>query len=147
MASNLRDVRQIANYQFGEGVGKVLFPDGVEFTYTKSDRVRQIYLDGSHVATLKTSGRFSLGRRGASLLHENVDPPSLRVRFGEESEPFLRDGRNGFAKFVQEVDPEVRCRDEVVITGPGDELLGAGRAELSAREMKEFGRGVAVKQR
>ncbi|MFB6283965.1 MAG: PUA domain-containing protein [Halobacteria archaeon] len=147
MASDLYDLRTIADYQFGGGVGKLLFPEEVNFTYTKSDRIRQVTLGNRHVATLKTTGRFTLGVKGAELIRRETEPPEHRVVFGNESIPFLEDGRNGFAKFVRKTDPKLRSRDEVLITGPGDSLLGTGRTEMSSKEMLEFDRGVAVKQR
>jgi archaeosine-15-forming tRNA-guanine transglycosylase len=68
----------------------------------------------------------------------------MRVEFGDESISFLRDGRNGFAKFVVRVDDEIRAGDEVLITGPDDEFVTTGRAELCADEMHDFETGVAV---
>ncbi len=69
------------------------------------------------------------------------------MEFGEESVPYIRDGRNGMAKFVVDVDPELRALDEVIVVGPGDEFISAGRAELSPGEMMDFDSGVAVKTR
>jgi len=66
-----------------------------------------------------------------------------RVAVGAESVPYVRDGRNAFAKFVREVDAAVRPGDEVLVTHAGD-LLAVGRAELPAGAMADFDTGVAV---
>lgn len=140
----MREARRIADYQFGGGAGEALFRDAVEFRTSRSGRTRQVIDEGERVATLKASGRFTLGELGARRLHEVFEAPRLRVEFGEESVPYLEDGKNGFAKFVRCVDAGVRARDEVLVTGPGDELLASGRAELSAGEMLDFDIGMAV---
>ena len=66
---------------------------------------------------------------------------------GDDSEPFVRDGRNVFAKFVRTVDPAVRPGDEVLVEHHDGALLAVGRAELSAAAMGDFGTGVAVSVR
>ncbi|XGI83915.1 PUA domain-containing protein [Halorutilales archaeon Cl-col2-1] len=142
--ANLETAKTIADYQFGRKAGDVLFSEDSEFTTSKSGRIRQVKEDGERIATLKNDGKFTLSFEGAQRLHEAFEPPKLRVRFGDESIPYLEDGRNGFAKFVTDVDDEIRARDEVLVTGPDDELVTTGRAELSAVEMRDFDSGVAV---
>lgn len=142
----LTKVRRVADYQFGRGAGEALFPDreSVGFKLSRTGRVSQVLSGGDRLATLKTDGRFTLSDAGGERLHAAFDPPRMRVEFGDESLPYLRDGRNGFAKFVERVDDEVRARDEVLVTGPGDEFVTTGRAELCAHEMRDFDTGVAV---
>ena len=141
---DLSKVRVVADYQFGRGAGDAVFPDDAEFKNTRTGRVSQVLHDGERLATLKTDGRLTLSDAGGARLHDAFDAPRMRVEFGEESVPYLRDGRNGFAKFVERVDDDVRARDEVLVTGPGDGFVTTGRAELSADEMLDFGTGVAV---
>lgn len=60
----------------------------------------------------------------------------------------MADGENAFAKFVVKADPAIRPGDEVlVVHEEGANLLGVGRAELSATGMSDFDRGVAVSVR
>jgi len=47
---NLKKVRVIADYQFGKGCGKALFPDGVTFLLSRTNRVRQIMNNGQRIA-------------------------------------------------------------------------------------------------
>lgn len=146
VSDNLTKVRRVADYQFGRGAGEALFPDdgSVEFKLSRTGRVSQVLLKGDRLATLKTDGRLTLSDAGGERLHEAFDPPRLRVEFGDESVSYLRDGRNGFAKFVARVDDAVRARDEVLVTGPNDEFVTTGRSELCAQEMRDFDTGVAV---
>lgn len=141
---DLTKVRRVADYQFGKGAGEAIFPDEAEFKKSRTGRVSQVLLDGSRLATLKTDGRLTLSDLGGERLHSRFDPPRMRVEFGDESVPYLRDGRNGFAKFVERVDDSIRARDEVLVTGPDDSFVTTGRAELCAEEMRDFGTGVAV---
>jgi len=144
VSDNLTKVRRVADYQFGRGAGEALFPESVEFKLSRTGRVSQVLLDGERLATLKTDGRFTLSDTGGERLHAALEPPRMRVEFGDESVSFLRDGRNGFAKFVVRVDDEIRAGDEVLVTGPDDEFVTTGRAELCAKEMGDFETGVAV---
>lgn len=60
---------------------------------------------------------------------------------------FIRDGGNVFAKHVFDVDPDIRCGDEVIVVDKKDTLLGTGRASLCPSEILEFDRGPAVEVR
>lgn len=138
-------LRIVADYQFGAGAGAALLPDTpMEVERSSSGRPRQLVADGGRIASYNTDGRLTLGLEGGRRLHAALEPPAARVTVGEESEPFVRDGKNAFAKFVLDVDPSVRPSDEVVVVGPEDRLLGVGRAELSAEGMLAFETGMAV---
>ena len=140
------DLRTVADYQFGRGVGEALLPsdESPDVERSRSGRPRQITTPDGRVATFLTDGRLSIGIEGGRRILGATDPPTYRVVVGEESEPFVRDGKNAFAKFVLDVDPVVRSGDEVLVVNGADDLLGVGRAELSARSMADFGTGMAV---
>jgi uncharacterized protein with predicted RNA binding PUA domain len=139
-------LRTIAEYQFGRDAGRALFPRGEsrEYKRTTSGRVAQVLADQGRLVSLGLDGRFTLGLEGGRRLLAAVDPPACRVAVGEESEPFVRDGKNAFAKFVTAVDDDVRSGDEVAVVDGDDVLLGVGRAELSAPAMRDFETGMAV---
>lgn len=162
----LADLRRSANYQFGRAAGEALLPPDGEFAAirTRSGRIEQCYAVGDAAAadgtdadgppadgeppgerlfTQGTDGRFVLSVEGGRRLAGGLDHPAYRVVVGEESVEFVREGRNAFAKFVREVGPAVRPGDEVVVVHDGD-VLGVGRAELSADAMGDFDTGVAV---
>jgi uncharacterized protein with predicted RNA binding PUA domain len=99
------------------------------------------------VVSYGTDGRFTLGLDGGRRLVAALPAPAARVVVGAESEPFVRDGKNAFAKFVRAVDDDVRPRDEVAVVDADGAVLGVGRAELSADAMRDFETGMAVKVR
>ncbi|MEM1579341.1 MAG: PUA domain-containing protein [Archaeoglobaceae archaeon] len=148
MVDNLRIVRVIADYQLGFGAGKVLFPNTCEFLLSKNGKIRQILDSGIRIATLKAdSGLLTLSIEGARRLHKFFPFPKLRVVVANDVADFIAMGRSVFAKHVVEVDRKIRANDEVLVVNEKDELLATGKAILSAYEMLELKKGVAVKIR
>jgi len=145
----LDELRTIADYQFGAGAGAALFPPGeaIEIRRSSSGRPRQLVADGQRLLSYGVDGRFTLGIAGGRRLAAAFDRPRCRVGVGDDSEPFVREGKNAFAKFVSEVDPEIRPGDEVLVVHDRGDLLAVGRAELSAEAMADFDSGMAVKVR
>jgi len=147
MPTDVDALRTVADYQFGSGAGEALFAGEVLVQRTSSGRPQQIVADGERVVSYGTDGRFTLGVAGGRRLRDALEPPAGRVVVGDDSEPFVREGRNVFAKFVGDVDPAVRPGDEVLVEHYDGELLAVGRAELSADAIREFDTGMAVKVR
>ncbi len=145
----LRQLKAVAQYQFGNEFDEVLAPDTVLVTFSKNtNKIREILLDGKRLATLRaTDGLYSLGLEGARRIIQYVKSPKRRVIVQSDVSEFIADGRNVFAKHVMKVDPEIMPEDEVVIVNEQDELLAVGRAQLSAEYMLAFQKGVAVKVR
>ena len=165
-------LRTVADYQFGAGAGRALFAPPVVVRHTSSGRPEQVLVAsgaagaerdangeaGARLVSYGIDGRFTLGAEGGRRLHAALprDPPAYRVFVGDDSEPFVREGRNAFAKFVVAADPDIRPGDEVLVvherareregTADGD-LLAVGRAELPADAMLDFETGMAVKVR
>jgi len=142
-------IRAVADYQFGKGVGAVLFPETVEVRYSRATgRIRYVYLDGKRLATLRpTDGFFSLSIRGAKRIAENAESAKCFVRAKEDVSEFIADGGDVFAVHVVEADDEIRSKDEVIVVDREGRVLAVGRAVLSGEEMKAFKVGVAVKVR
>lgn len=69
------------------------------------------------------------------------------VTVNKEAEPFVREGKSIFAKFVLDADEAIRANDEVLVLSNEGNLIANGRAVLGAKEMLEFKRGVAVENR
>ncbi len=145
----LRKIRSVADYQFGKGVGKIVFPEDVEIARSKgTGRIRYVYLDGKRLVTLRpTDGLFSLSLEGARRIVDGVKPLRMWVRVEKEAEPFIIRGRSVFAKHVVDADEEIRPKEEVIIVDEENEVLAVGKSILTGREMKAFKRGVAVKVR
>jgi uncharacterized protein with predicted RNA binding PUA domain len=147
--TTMAQLRTIADYQFGSGAGDALFPADVDLEVHRSasGRPRQVHRNGGRLVTLGTDGRFTLGLEGGRQLAAVLGPADYRVIVGDESEPFVRDGKNVFAKFVKAVDEAVRAGDEVLIEHRDGALIAVGRAELDATSMLDFETGMAVKIR
>ncbi len=144
----LRTVRVIADYQFGPGAGKALFPQSCEFLLSSTGRIRQVLDNGVRIATLKAdTGLLTLSIEGAKRLHEFFDYPKLRVCVLNEVSEFIAAGKSVFSKHVVDVDESIRPGEEVLVVNEDDILLATGRAVLSAEEMLDFERGVAVEVR
>jgi len=141
-----RMLARVADYQFGAGAGEALFGDreALEITRSTSGRPRQVHAPDGRLVTYNTDGRFTLGVEGGRRLVDALAEPAYRVVVGDDSEPFVRDGKNVFAKFVQTLDPDVRPGDEVAVVHEDGDVLGVGRAELPAEDMLTFETGMAV---
>ncbi|WP_312911540.1 PUA domain-containing protein [Natronosalvus caseinilyticus] len=143
------DLRTIADYQFGSGAGAALFPPDEDrrIERTTSGRPQQIHADRGRVVSFGTDGRFTLGLEGGRRLHDALEPPAYRVVVDDESEPFVRDGKNVFSKFVLETGPKIRPGDEVLVVHERGDLLAVGRAELDGESILDFESGMAVNVR
>ena len=141
----LARVRMIADYQFGKGIGKELFPDGSTFQLSRTKRVRQILHSGKRIATARAKdGFFTLSIEGASVVHNLLPEKKLRVVVSDEAAPFVEKGKTAFIKHVVEIDPELRAGEEVLITDKADRLLATGQLLLSPVEILAFDSRAAV---
>jgi uncharacterized protein with predicted RNA binding PUA domain len=149
VSEDLASLRTVADYQFGAGAGLALFPpeESLEVARSTSGRPRQVLAEAGRLVSFGTDGRFTLGLAGGRRLTAALAPPAGRVVVGDESEPFVREGKNVFAKFVGHVDPAVRPGDEVTVVHENGDVLAVGRAELAAEAMLDFETGMAVKVR
>ena len=149
MEDNLRLVRVLAGYQFGKNAGKALFSDKCEFVVSpKTGKIRQILENGVRIATIKAdTGLLTISIEGARRLKEAFEYPRLRVVVLRGVAEIISKGKNVFSRHVVDVDPNIRANDEVIVVDEDDRLLATGKAVLSAFEMLEFDRGVAVKVR
>jgi len=144
----IRRVQVIADYQFGEGAGNVLFPEGCEFTLSRTGRIRQVLQGGLRLATVRAEdGRLTLGIEGALRLKRALPPPAYRVVINPEVAEFVGAGKNAFARHIVSADRAIRSGDEVMVVCGDDELLATGSAMMSGGEMLAFNYGVAVKVR
>jgi uncharacterized protein with predicted RNA binding PUA domain len=145
----LRRIRSVADYQFGKGVGTLLFPENVKIQYSKATgRIRYVLLDGERLATLRpTDGLLSLSLAAATSLAEHADLAGCFVTVQKDVAEFIAKGGDVFAAHVVKADDEIRAKDEVVVVDEDGKVLAVGRALLSGTEMLSFKVGVAVKVR
>lgn len=149
MEDTARRIRSVADFQFGRGIGKDLFPENVEVSYSRrTGRIRYVHLNGERLVTMRpTDGLFSLSVAGARRVVKKARLAKCIVRVTNDVARFVREGSDVFALHVAEAGEEIRAKDEVIVVNEQGEVLAVGRAVLSAEEMKAFKRGVAVKVR
>ncbi|HML05889.1 MAG TPA: PUA domain-containing protein, partial [Methanobacterium sp.] len=70
-----------------------------------------------------------------------------RVVVNSDAEPFAREGKSIFAKFVIDIDINIKANEEVLIVNQNDDLLAFGKSILNGQEIKDFNVGQAVKTR
>jgi uncharacterized protein with predicted RNA binding PUA domain len=138
---------RVAAYQWGADAIALFDGEDIDVTHTSSGRPRQVVAPEGRLTTYGTDGRFTLGIAGGRRLDAALDAPDYRVVVGDESEPFVREGRNAFAKFVDTADPGIRQGDEVLVVHEDGAVLAVGRAELGGQGMLDFESGMAVKVR
>jgi len=149
VATALRRIRSIADYQFGKGVGVRLFPENVDILYSKTTgRIRYVSLNGKRLATLRpTDGLLSLSISAAMSIAKNAAFARCFVTVRKDVSEFVADGGDVFAAHVVKADDAIHAKDEVIVVDEDTRVLAVGRALLSSMEMKAFKTGVAVKVR
>jgi len=146
---DMRRISAVADMQFGRGASQALLNG--EITIIKSKRtgkIRNIICDGHHVISMRAEdGLFTLKMDGGRRLHMDLKYPLLRIVVTDDAEPFVKEGKSVFAKFVKDCDPDLRPFDECLIVNENDTLLAVGRTLLNRVEMLAFHQGMAVKTR
>jgi 7-cyano-7-deazaguanine tRNA-ribosyltransferase len=136
-------IRDITIYQFGVEAAPLF--EKAKISYGRTGKVRHLHENTSLLATLRPmDGLFVLTLEGARKLHSLIPFPRRRVIADEEAQPFVKEGKDLFSKFVVSMDETLRAYEEVLITDREDTLLGVGRLLLSPPEVQSFKRGVAV---
>ena len=149
MVDDHERIERIADYQFGAGAGSGLFTGDIKIVKSrKTGKIRHVYDGEELIATLRASdGVFVLAREGARRLHSFLPYPKNRVVVNEDAEPFAREGKSIFAKFVINCDINIHAKDEVLIVNEQDQLLAFGKSILNGKEIHDFKTGQAVKTR
>ncbi len=142
-----RKLKSIANFQFGNGAGDVLFSDEIKIERSKgTNRIRFVYLDDERICSFRVKdGYLVLSLMGGRLLHKNS--LGLRVKVNQDAEPFIKKGKSVYSKHVIEADDNIAVREEVIIVNQNEEFIGIGTAKISGPLMKEMESGVAVDTR
>ena len=137
------------DYQFGKGVHKILNHKDINVERSRRTGILRRFSDDIGLLGTFRASDFTIvpTLRLANLLHENFPPPKFRVIADNESIPYVLKNKDLLAKFVKNVDFEIRCGDEVLITDENDRFINFGKAVLAAPEMIAFDRGVAVQVR
>src|SRR6266581_2673421 len=143
---NTLRIRATADFQFGRGAADALLTGTLSYVTSKNTgKIRNVHVNGEHVLSLRAEdGLFTLKVAGARRLSKAFPAPKLRIVVDEDAVPFHREGKNVFAKFVLDADPEIHRGDEALVVSPDDELCAVAQASMNQREMLAFKRGVAA---
>lgn len=144
---DIEQVRAIAKFQFGDEGATLLLKGEISVIKSKkTGKIRNVFVDGEHVLSLRAEdGFYTLKIAGGRRLLE-AKYPRYRIVVSDGDE-FIREGKNVFAKFVEDVDENLRPMDECIVVNKKDELLAVGQVILNREEALYFSKGVAVKVR
>ena len=143
-------IKKIADDQFGQGSGAALLPEGHIVLLNKSpslDRMDEIITNGCTVANI----RYDIGA-GWKLLNRIQGA----IRIGKvmtkgyvicdaSAVQFIRESKNLMVPGIIDVHPDVKDGDEVVIVDGERNAIATGLARMSAADMVNEKRGLAVK--
>jgi predicted RNA-binding protein (TIGR00451 family) len=145
----LRKLIGVANYQFGKGVGRILFDKKVRIICSRrTGRIRHVLRGRQLIATLRPKdGYLALTMLGAKLILQGMKAPPNIVAVQNDVSEFIRAGGDVFAKHIVRADTRLRPAEEAIVVDENNQLLAIGHAVLSGNDMQFFKRGVAVKVR
>ncbi len=141
---DLKQIRTIADFQFGKGAGEALFSEETMVERSKgTKRIRYIYRNKERICSFRVRDGFLIPSiLGGEILHKNNF--GFTVIVNEDADPFVRDGKTVFSKHIVDLDEGISAKDEVIVTNQKGEFLGIGTAKISGKLMKEMKSGVAV---
>jgi uncharacterized protein with predicted RNA binding PUA domain len=133
---------------FGNDICSSIPIDMFEFTFSKrTGRIKNILHCNNLVGTLRTDGGLALTIYGATLLLQSKNFRENCVIVSNDVAEFISNGKSVFCKHVVSCGNNVRVGSEVAVLDEDDNVIAAGKAVLSAKMIREFKRGVAVKVR
>ncbi len=131
--SNVKKLRAIADFQFGLGTGKTLFPDKIKLKgkYPKSP---QIFREGQHIGTIHASSGF-LSIFPAYV--EDIAEISLnKLQFGAN----YASGSNIYAPGCLSADKHILPEDEIFVIHE-NKVIATARALVSGLDMNKMTSG------
>jgi len=144
----MEKIKGIMEYQFGSNASELIEKNFRIKKSKRTGRIRGIYRGSELIASVRASDHFIIPKSYlADKLKKKFRYPRLRVVVDDDAVPFVSRGRSVFAKFVVDIDLELRANDEVLVVDRRDNLIGIGTLVLSPREVMDFDRGVAVRIR
>lgn len=133
---------------FGSNTSDSIPVDRLEFTFSKrTGRIKNVLLDNNLVATLRTDGGLALTIFGAKLLMQSSNFKENCVVVNNDVAEFIAEGKSVFCKHVVNCGNNVRVGSDVAVLDENGNVIAVGKAVLSAKMIREFKRGAAVKVR
>ncbi len=151
-AADAQLVREIVDKQFGGGCGLALLPEGKLLIMNKIpglDRMDEVIIDGKVAGTL----RYDLGK-GYVFVTRMPAARAIQDRMtrgfavvSEDAIEFILKGLNLLVPGLVDVHPDVDVGDETIVLTEERKAVCTGTARMSASEMKNSEKGMAVKNR
>ena len=114
----------------------------------RTGRIGWIYDGSKLMASIRARDFVIIPRiELAEALHKLLPNSNMRVVIDKAAEPFVREGKSVFAKFVLNAWEGIRSGDEVLVVSETGDLVGTGTAMMAPLEMLHFKKGIAVKTR
>jgi uncharacterized protein with predicted RNA binding PUA domain len=136
------------DYLFGEGISQIIPLDKLNFTFSKrTGKIKSVLLDDKLIATFRPDGGIALTIHGAELLLKHPKFIENCIIVKDEAKDFIAMGKSVFVKYVMKCGDRIRPKSEVVVLDNKGNVIAIGKALLSAKMMKYFKSGVAVKVR
>jgi len=133
---------------FGSNISSFIPVDKFEYTFSKrTGRIKNVLLDNNLVATLRSDGGLALTILGAKLLMQSPNFRENCVTVSNDVSEFISDGKSVFCKHVIKCGNNVKVGSDVAVLDEDGNVIAVGKAVLSAKMIREFKRGVAVKVR
>ena len=143
---NIQKLKHTIDALFGYGVSKNL-PKDIEIKISKkTGRIRNVNDDGNLLFTPRTDGGLAITRYCAELFLKNKKFRENCLEIDAESKPFVEEGRSVFCQHVISCGKNVRIGSDVPVLYK-NQVVGVGKAALSAIMISNQQRGVAVKIR
>ncbi len=133
---------------FGSNISSSIPIDRLEFTFSKrTGRIKNILHDNNLVATLRKDGWLALTVYGAIMLLQSKNFRENCVIVENDVAEFIANGKSVFCKHVISCGRNVMVGSDVAVLDQDENVIAVGKAVLSAKMIREFKRGVAVKVR
>ena len=133
---------------FGPNISSYVPVDKLDFTFSRrTGRIKNILLDNNLVATLRTDGGLALTIFGAKLLLQSPNFKENCVTISNDVSEFISNGKSVFCKHVVNCGNNVRVGSDVAVLDEEGNVIAVGRAVLSAKMIRKFKQGAAVKVR
>lgn len=141
-------IKDVLSYQFRNEIFQKLDYHSIGYKFSKKTRrLKEVIYKSKVMLTLRSyDNMFVPTAMFIQFLKEQNAEYPLKIYVDKEAAPFIKAGKNVFAKFVNSCEGSIMPRDIVAIYYD-HEFLGFGEALLTCKEMKEFDRGIAVKKK
>jgi archaeosine synthase len=131
--SKIRRLQAVADFQYGKGVGKILFTKDIKIR-SKYPKDLQIFREGKHIASLSSrTGYLSIS---PSVAQEIIDLAQNKLHFGAD----YASGSNIYAPGCLNADVSILPNDEIFIVHENT-VIATAKAFVSGSDMNKMTSG------